>query len=212
MFAPSLRPTAAKLRGLDVERKRVLLIARSILAAGKLAQYHGRRHVPATIRATADAVPSAEQITEEIDRRWPSGIAIAKNREKEMSDRTAVIRQIAEDVYRTLGSGFSEEVYDRAMQVGLRLANIGYEGQKVVELKYKDHYVGEGYPDLVVHLGEERLVVELKAISGELGASEEQQLRNYMTILNVRRGMLINFQQPGRKQGTTKLDIREIAF
>jgi hypothetical protein len=29
-------------------------------------------------------------------------------------------------------------------------------------------------------LGEEKLIVELKAISGELGASEEQQLRNYM--------------------------------
>ena len=98
------------------------------------------------------------------------------------------------------------------MQVGLRLAKIGYEGQKVVELKYKEHYVGEGYPDLVVHLGNEKLIVELKAISGELGASEEQQLRNYMTILNVQRGMLINFQQPGRKQGKTKLDIRELAL
>jgi hypothetical protein len=43
------------------------------------------------------------------------------------------------------------------------------------------------------------MIVELKAISGELAASEEQQLRKYMTILNVKRGMLINFQQPGRK-------------
>ena len=108
-----------------------------------------------------------------------------------MTDSASVIRDIAEDVYKTLGSGFSEEVYDGAMQVGLRLANISYEGQKVVELKYKDHYVGEGYPDLVVHLGDEKLIVELKAISGKLGASEEQQLQNYMTILNVKRGMLI---------------------
>ena len=129
-----------------------------------------------------------------------------------MSDQTTIIREIAEDVYKTLGSGFSDEVYDRAMQVGLRLAKIGYEGQKVVELKYKDHYVGEGYPDLVVHLGNEKLIVELKAISGELGASEEQQLRNYMTILNVKRGLLINFQQPGRKQGKTTLDIREVTL
>jgi GxxExxY protein len=111
-----------------------------------------------------------------------------------------------------ISSGFSEDVYDRAMQVGLRLAKIGYEGQKVVELKYKEHYVGEGYPDLVVYLGNEKLIVELKAISGELGASEEQQLRNYMTILKVQRGMLINFQQPCRKQGKTKLDIRELAL
>ena len=132
--------------------------------------------------------------------------------EARMSDQTTIIREIAEDVYKTLGSGFSEEVYDRAMQVGLRLAKIGYEGQKVVELKYKDHYVGEGYPDLVVHLGNEKLIVELKAISGELGASEEQQLRNYMNILNVKRGLLINFQQPGRKQGKTTLDIREVTL
>lgn len=129
-----------------------------------------------------------------------------------MTDQTTTIKEIAEDIYKTLGSGFSEDVYDRAMQVGLRLANIGYEGQKVVELKYKNHYVGEGYPDLVVHSGSEKLIVELKAISGDLGASEEQQLRNYMTILNVQRGMLINFQQPGRKQGKTKLDIRELAL
>jgi GxxExxY protein len=61
-----------------------------------------------------------------------------------------MISEIAEDVYNTLGSGFSEDVYDRAMQVGLRLAKIGYEGQKVVELKYKDHYVGEGLHVLII--------------------------------------------------------------
>jgi PD-(D/E)XK nuclease superfamily protein len=43
--------------------------------------------------------------------------------------------------------------------------------------------------------------VELKAVSGDLGASEEQQLRNYMKILQVRYGILINFQHPGRKTG-----------
>lgn len=96
------------------------------------------------------------------------------------------------------------------MQVGLRIAKIAYEAQKVVELKFKNHCVGEGYPDLVVRLGNEKLVVELKAISGELGASEEQQLRNYLRILNVKRGLLINFQQPGKKQGKTRLDIREV--
>jgi len=37
--------------------------------------------------------------------------------------------------------------------------------------------VGEGYPDLLVHLGEQRVVVELKAGSNELGEREEKQLR-----------------------------------
>jgi hypothetical protein len=54
----------------DEGRKRVLLIAASILAARKLAQYEGGRRVPATITAISDALHWAEQIMEEIDRRW----------------------------------------------------------------------------------------------------------------------------------------------
>jgi len=120
------------------------------------------------------------------------------------------IKKIAEDVYKILGSGYQEVVYDKAMQVGLRLAKIRYESQKVVELKYKDHCVGEGYPDLVVNLDGEKVVVELKAVGSELGAAEAQQLRNYLKILKIKQGLLINFQQPGKKEGKTQLEIREI--
>jgi len=121
------------------------------------------------------------------------------------------IEKIARDVYRTLGSGFSEDVYDRAMQVGLRLAGLKYENQKVVELKYRNHCVGEGYPDLVVQLGREKVIVELKATGGQLGGPEDQQLRNYMRLLNARRGLLINFQQPGRRPSKTRLEIKQIS-
>lgn len=120
------------------------------------------------------------------------------------------IKEIATDVYRKLGSGFSESVYDRAMQVGLRLSGIRYESQKVVELSYRNHCVGEGYPDLIVGSGKDRIIVELKAVSGQLGAAEERQLRNYMEILGIDRGLLINFQQPGKKAGKTRLEIAEI--
>ena len=127
-----------------------------------------------------------------------------------VGNSTDQIRKIAKGVYRVLGSGFSEDVHDRAMQVGLRLAKFRYEGQKVVELKYKDHCVGEGYPDLVVRLGQEKLVVELKAVGGMMGAAEEQQLRNYLKILGIKHGLLINFQQPGKNPKKTRLEIREV--
>jgi hypothetical protein len=55
----------------DEGRKRVLLIAASILAAGKLAQYDSGARIPATVSAIADAVRWAERIMEEIDRRHP---------------------------------------------------------------------------------------------------------------------------------------------
>ena len=119
------------------------------------------------------------------------------------------IKNIARDVYKTLGSGHQEVIYDKAMQVGLRLAKIKYESQKVVELKYKDHYVGEGYPDIIVNAGKDKVVLELKAVGGNLGAAEDQQIKSYMKILKIKQGLLINFQQP-KKEGKSQLEIKEI--
>jgi GxxExxY protein len=127
-------------------------------------------------------------------------------------NKNEIIKQIARDVYKQLGSGYQECVYDNAMQVGLRLAKIRYDSQKVVELQFKGHYVGEGYPDLIAYFGKTRVVIELKAVGGELGAAEEQQIRNYMKILKIRQGILINFQQPGKKESKSKLEIREVSL
>jgi len=57
---------------MDEGRKRVLLIAASILAARKLAQFDGGKRVPATISAIADSIRWAEEIMADIDRRWPT--------------------------------------------------------------------------------------------------------------------------------------------
>jgi len=57
---------------MDEGRKRVLLIAASILAARKLAQFDGWKKVPATMSAIADAVRWAEEIMKAIDERWPA--------------------------------------------------------------------------------------------------------------------------------------------
>ena len=57
---------------MDEGRKRVLLIAASILAARKLAQYEPGKRVPATICAISDSVRWAEEIMQTIDERWPS--------------------------------------------------------------------------------------------------------------------------------------------
>ena len=57
---------------MDDGRKRVLLIAASILAARRLAQFEGGKRVPATGSAIADAVRWAEEIMKAIDERWPT--------------------------------------------------------------------------------------------------------------------------------------------
>lgn len=119
------------------------------------------------------------------------------------------IAKIAKDVYKKLGSGHPEVVYDRAMQVGLRTAKMRYDSQKVVELTYKGHYVGEGFPDLIVHIGKKKIILELKAVGSNLGPGEERQIRNYMNILGINRGLLINFQAP-KRTGKSHLEIIEV--
>jgi hypothetical protein len=50
----------------------VLLIAASILADRKLAQYDGGKRVPATMTAISDAVRWAEELVKAIDEKWPA--------------------------------------------------------------------------------------------------------------------------------------------
>ncbi len=56
---------------MDEGRKRVLLIAASILAARNLAHWDGRPS-PAVEIAIANAIEAAERILRRIDRQWPA--------------------------------------------------------------------------------------------------------------------------------------------
>lgn len=67
-----------------------------------------------------------------------------------MSGLAEQLKELGDDVYRTLGSGHTEAAYQKAMEVGLRLRHMKFEAQKVLELKYRDHYVGECYIDILV--------------------------------------------------------------
>ena len=121
---------------------------------------------------------------------------------EQMSEIEEAICEIARDVYKQLGSGHLETVYHAAMEVGLRLRGIAYETKRVVAVVYEGYCVGREEADLVVgDIGAE-IVVELKTVADRaLGPPEEQQLRNYLTGLDIASGLLINFPSPaGRKK------------
>lgn len=75
----------------------------------------------------------------------------------------AAITTIAKDVYRVLGSGYLEGVYENAITVGLRLRNIHYECQRKQPVVYQEHFVGELVPDLIGGTKPNRIIIELKA-------------------------------------------------
>ncbi len=110
-----------------------------------------------------------------------------------------VLRALTQDIYDKLGSGFDEVVYQKAFEVGLRLRNIPYEAQRIVPVFYEGFYIGEGKPDLIAGNGTEKVVIELKAVES-VGHKERTQIENYLRVLNVPLGLLINFPQPTKSK------------
>src|SRR5258706_13816157 len=67
----------------------------------------------------------------------------------------------AYEVSNTLGCGFLEKVYERAMKRELVLRGLRVESQVVFPIAYKDESVGDYKADLVVN---RQLIVELKCV------------------------------------------------
>ncbi len=114
------------------------------------------------------------------------------------------LKQIANDVYKELGSPYPESVYRNAMEVDLRLRSIRFESEKVLEVEYKKHYVGVGYLDLLVGEPNEQVIVELKAARTLAGDAERQQLRKYLTLKGVNFGLLIDFPQKSGDESSSE--------
>src|SRR5436309_6442612 len=93
------------------------------------------------------------------------------------------------EVHRVLGYGFLEKVYQRAMQVELRLRGLRAEMESRIQVRYKDCIVGDYSADLFVN---EVVIVELK-VAAQYNAADEAQLINELKATGVRVGLLINF-------------------
>src|SRR5215470_4187816 len=119
-----------------------------------------------------------------------------------------LLRALTQDIYDKLGSGFDEVVYQKAFEVGLRLRGVPYEAQRIVPVFYEGFYIGEGKPDLIVGDGVEKVVIELKAVES-VGHKERVQIENYLRVLSIPYGLLINFPQP-TKSKAAKDDVEFI--
>lgn len=98
------------------------------------------------------------------------------------------------EVYRELGHGRAEEIYQESLELELRARSIEFSSKAEINTYYKGQLLQKKYvPDLRV-FGE--IVTELKA-SKELLPEHESQLINYMRIAKKAVGYLINFGPSG---------------
>ena len=80
------------------------------------------------------------------------------------------------EVSNTLGAGFLEKVYQRALLKELGLRGIRATAEASFAINYKGHSVGEYFADIVV---EDELVVELKCVE-RLANEHTAQCLNYL--------------------------------
>ena len=95
------------------------------------------------------------------------------------------------EVSNTLGAGFLEKVYQRALLQELRLRGIRAQAEASFRIYYKDHYIGEYYADILV---EDVLVLELKCVE-RFTDEHMAQCLNYLRASNLTVCLLINFQK-----------------
>lgn len=96
-------------------------------------------------------------------------------------------------VFNTLGFGFLESVYHKAILIELGKANLKAESEKPLKAHYDGEVVGDFLVDILV---EDSIILELKSVE-KLTKAHEVQLVNYLTALKKDVGLLINFGPSG---------------
>src|SRR6185312_5612407 len=108
------------------------------------------------------------------------------------SELTSKIIGCAMSVHQILGFGFQEVIYQRALAIEMRLANISFQREFDMPIFFRDEQIGTRRVDFFV---EGIISVELKAIPAFESTNFTQAI-NYLEVYNLEIGLLINFGEP----------------
>jgi GxxExxY protein len=120
----------------------------------------------------------------------------------ERDPQTGQILGCAVEVFRTLGHGFLEAVYQHALAQELMANGVSFAAQVPMPVFYKGTKLDYGYrADFICHGS---VLVELKAQAG-LTEVDDAQVINYLRASELERALLLNF-------GAPKLQIKRLVL
>jgi GxxExxY protein len=109
---------------------------------------------------------------------------------------------LAIKIHRKLGPGLLESVYQAALAYELQKANIPFEREKALPVRYENVVLDIGFRcDFLIN---DRIIVECKAV-GQLTKIDQAQIINYLKITDKHVGLLINFNVLRLKDGLKRL-------
>ncbi len=94
------------------------------------------------------------------------------------------------EVYREMGSGFLEAVYQECLEIEFENKNIPFVSQPMLKLKYKKKDLKKSYkPDLICF---NKIIVELKGVKA-IANEHQAQVLNYLKATEFKLGLIVNF-------------------
>lgn len=105
------------------------------------------------------------------------------------SELTGKIIGCAMEVHKRLGNGFQEVIYQRALEIEMKLTGIEFSREHEMPIFYRDEQIGTRRVDFLVG---GLVSVELKALT-KLEDVHLAQAINYLEAYNLEIGLLINF-------------------
>jgi GxxExxY protein len=122
-----------------------------------------------------------------------------KRNEDDVNALTHKIIGCAMQVHRTLGNGFQEVIYQRALAIEFAFQGLNFTREMEMDLFYRNQHIGTRRVDFFV---DEKVMVEIKAIE-KLEDVHKAQAINYCEAYNIADGLLINF-------GSKSLDFKRV--
>lgn len=94
------------------------------------------------------------------------------------------------EVYKEMGCGFLEAVYQESLEIELAIQSVPFRAQAELALSYKGRLLRQVYvPDFICF---DKIVVELKAVKA-LDDVHRAQVHNYLKATGHKLGLLVNF-------------------
>jgi GxxExxY protein len=119
--------------------------------------------------------------------------------EDEINALTHKIIGCAMQVHSTLGNGFQEVIYQRALAIEFTYQGLEFKREMEMDLSYRNLHIGTRRVDFFV---EEKVMLEIKAVE-KLEDVHKAQAINYCEAYNIPDGLLINF-------GSKSLDFKRV--
>ncbi|HEU4832765.1 MAG TPA: GxxExxY protein [Pyrinomonadaceae bacterium] len=114
----------------------------------------------------------------------------------------AAVVDAAFKIHTTLGPGLLESVYEATLEYELKKRGLRVTQQVALPVYYEEVKLNVGFRiDLLVN---EKVIIEIKSVEG-LAPIHRKQLETYLRLMDLRLGLLINFNVELIKHGIQRV-------